>query len=84
MEVSGHFHAPATLTLRERIPGAHWMRGWVGHKAGLDIVEKRKISWPFQELNPGRPARCMSLYRLWIELTVADLRKQMYFKFNVR
>jgi hypothetical protein len=35
----------------------------VGHKAGLDAVE-RKISCPCREWNPGRPIRSPSLYRL--------------------
>jgi hypothetical protein len=36
----------------------------VGPTAGLDIVEKRKISYPYLESNPGRPSRSQSLYRL--------------------
>jgi hypothetical protein len=84
MEVSGQLHAPATLSPRKRIPGAHCIRGWVGHKAGLDTGEDRKISCPFQESNAGPPARSLSLYRLWTEFNVADLRKQKYVKFNVR
>jgi hypothetical protein len=34
------------LTLAERAPSAHWRRGWVGPRAGLDGVEKRKIPYP--------------------------------------
>jgi hypothetical protein len=37
------------FTPRERAPGTHWIRGWVGTRSGLDCVEKRKIS-PLQEL----------------------------------
>jgi hypothetical protein len=50
MEVSGHLHAPAAW---ERNSGTHW----VGPRAGLDTVVKRKILWSDQEPNPGRPAR---------------------------
>jgi hypothetical protein len=31
--------------------------GWARRKAGQDIMEKRKITWPCQDSNPGRPAR---------------------------
>jgi hypothetical protein len=56
MEVNGQFHALATSSPppKERDPGTHWIGGWVGHIACLDIVEyKKKISFPFQETNPG-------------------------------
>jgi hypothetical protein len=36
----------------------------VGPRAGLDAVKKRKIPFPWRELNSGRPARSPSLYRL--------------------
>jgi hypothetical protein len=36
----------------------------VGLRAGLDTVDKRKISYPYQESNPGRLARSPSLSRL--------------------
>jgi len=38
--VSGQQHAPAALYRRER-PGAHFVGGWLGPRAGLD---GRKIS----------------------------------------
>jgi len=58
-EVSGQFHAPAAFTSGVRVPGTHWIGGWVGLRAGLDMEEKRnKIHHcPCQELNPGLPAR---------------------------
>jgi hypothetical protein len=31
------------------------MRGWVGHRAVLDAVVKRKIPSPFRESNPIIP-----------------------------
>jgi len=34
---TGHF------TPRQRTPGAHWTGGWVGPRAVLDTVMKRKI-----------------------------------------
>jgi hypothetical protein len=46
---SGHF------THRERAPGTHWIGGWVGPRAVLDAVVKRKIHCPCQESNPSTP-----------------------------
>jgi hypothetical protein len=41
----------------EGAPGTHYIGGWVGPGAGLDVVEKKEISCPCQESNPDRPAR---------------------------
>jgi hypothetical protein len=30
----------------KRTPGTHWTGGWVGLRAGLDAVEKRKLAVP--------------------------------------
>jgi hypothetical protein len=51
MEVSGQVHATAALP-----PGKdpHWIGGWVGPRAVLDVV-KRKIPSPHQELNLRTP-----------------------------
>jgi hypothetical protein len=64
--VSGQLHAPAALPPGERATGTHWIGGWVGPRAGLDAVEKRKfLTLPGLELRPlCRPARSQSLYRL--------------------
>jgi hypothetical protein len=37
-------------------PGIHWIGGWVGPRAGLNIMEKRKICH-CREPNSGRIAR---------------------------
>jgi hypothetical protein len=34
---------PGSFNPRERAPGTHWIGGWVGPRAGLDTVVKRKI-----------------------------------------
>jgi hypothetical protein len=39
MKVSGHLHAPAALLLGKQPPGMHYMGGWVGPRAGLDVME---------------------------------------------
>jgi hypothetical protein len=66
MEVSGQLHAPAALLPGERSLSIRWIEGWVGPRAGLDDVEKRKFLtvqglelWPL-----GRPAHRQSPYRL--------------------
>jgi hypothetical protein len=51
MEVIGQFHAPA----REIVPGSHWLGGWVGPRAGLHTVSKRKFPSPRRESNPDHP-----------------------------
>jgi hypothetical protein len=47
---------PGRFTPGKRVHGTHWIGGWVSPRAGLDAVEKRKISCPCRESNPGRPA----------------------------
>jgi hypothetical protein len=51
---------------RERVPSTHWIEGWVGSRAGMDDVERRKIltlsGLEVQYL--GQPAHSQSLYQL--------------------
>jgi len=49
---------PTCFTPEVRAPGTHWIRVWVGPRASLDTVAKRKNfhHCPCQELNPGSPA----------------------------
>lgn len=51
MEVSGQPQALATLMLKKE-PAAPTEYGWVGPGVGLDVLQKRKISWPYQDSNP--------------------------------
>jgi hypothetical protein len=46
---------PGHFTPRERAPGTHGIRGWVGPRAVLDMVVKRKIPSPHREWNPRTP-----------------------------
>jgi hypothetical protein len=55
MEVSGQLHAPAALFPRKKVPGTHWIGGWVGPRTGLYEVVKRKIPIPRRESNPDHP-----------------------------
>jgi hypothetical protein len=43
---------PGHFTPREIAPGTHWIGGWVGPRAVLDMVVKRKILSPHWESNP--------------------------------
>jgi hypothetical protein len=56
---------PRPLYPRNRARGTHWIRGWVGPRACLEAVKKRKISCPCRESNPGRPAPSPSLSQLY-------------------
>jgi hypothetical protein len=46
---------PGRFTPRKRAPGTHWIGGWVGPRAVLDVVVKRKIPSHRRESNPRTP-----------------------------
>jgi hypothetical protein len=54
MEVSGQLHAPAALPPGEN-PSTRWIGGWVGPRAVLDTVVKRKIPSSRRESKPRTP-----------------------------
>jgi hypothetical protein len=56
-------HAPVALP-----PGTHWIGSWVGPRAHLDAVAKRRIPCPCRESNPGRPARSL--------VTILDIQNE--------
>jgi hypothetical protein len=43
-------------------PGTHWVGGWVGVRASLDVMKDKSFSC--RESNPGRLSSSPSLYRL--------------------
>jgi hypothetical protein len=43
---------PGRFTPRERASGSHWIGAWLGPRASLDAVVKRKITSPCGESNP--------------------------------
>jgi hypothetical protein len=49
-EVSHQPH-PGYMILGEIALGTHWIEGWVGCRAGMDVLEKRKFSCPCQASN---------------------------------
>ena len=51
MEVNGQPQALATLMLKEE-PPAPTEYSWVGPRVGMDVLQKRKISCPYQDSNP--------------------------------
>jgi hypothetical protein len=46
---------PGRFTPRERAPVTHWIGGWVGSRAVLNAVVRRKIPSPRRESNPRIP-----------------------------
>jgi hypothetical protein len=40
------------FTSTEKVPGTHWIGGWVGARTGLDAAVKKKIPSPRRESNP--------------------------------
>jgi hypothetical protein len=49
LETSDQLHAPAALS-QGKNPGSHWIGGWVGPRDGLDVLEKRIISYPYRDI----------------------------------
>ena len=47
LEWSGLHHD--CLTARERYPSTHGIGGWVGSRVSVDVLEMRKLLFPFQE-----------------------------------
>jgi hypothetical protein len=52
---------PGHFTPREWAPGTNWMEGWVGHRASLDDVEKRRPYWDSNS-DPSVVQSVVSLY----------------------
>jgi hypothetical protein len=46
---------PGRFISRERAPNTHWIGGWVGPRAVLDAVVKRKIPSLRRESKPRTP-----------------------------
>jgi hypothetical protein len=44
---------PGRFKPKERAPGTHWIGGWVGPRAVMYEVVKRKIPSPRRESNPA-------------------------------
>jgi hypothetical protein len=81
MDVSGQLHAPAALPPRERAPGTHWIGGWVGPRAILDAVVKRKIPSPRRESNLRTPIvqPVTQRYTDWAITVLKDQATSIYY-----
>jgi hypothetical protein len=76
---------PCRFTPGVRATGIHWIGGWVGPRAGLDEVEKRKILDPTGTLTPTprfRLARSQSLYRLRYPSSLLPSGSEINFSFG--
>jgi hypothetical protein len=51
MEVHAQLHALVASPC-EKVRSTYHTGGWVSTKANLDILDKRKITCPYQESNP--------------------------------
>jgi hypothetical protein len=64
MEMSGQDSRPGRFTPRKGVPDTHWIGGWVGPRADLDAVVKRKIPSPCRDSNPrSSSSRSTKLWR---------------------
>jgi hypothetical protein len=79
MEVSDQLHAPAPLPPGERTAGTRWVGGWVGPRAYLDAVKKRKSLSPAANRTPAvQPvARRCTDWVVW-PAQVFGIRKTRY------
>jgi hypothetical protein len=59
MEMNGQLHALGPIPPGGRYVGTHWIGRWVGPRAGLDAVAKRKNLAPCRESNLGHPSRSL-------------------------
>jgi hypothetical protein len=71
LDVEWSASRPGHFTREERDPGTHWIGGWMGPKADLDSVAKRKILCPCRELKTDHPA--CSLVTVMTELFVEEI-----------
>jgi hypothetical protein len=53
---------PSRFTPRDKAPGTHWIGGWVGPRASLDVAVKRKIPALTGTRTTTHPARSPALY----------------------
>jgi len=52
MEVEWSATRPGRFIPWERVHGTHWIGGWVGPRAGLDLAAKKEKSLPLPAIDP--------------------------------
>jgi hypothetical protein len=80
---------PGRFTPKERAPGTPWIGGWVGPRAVLDAVVKRKIPGPHRKSKPRTPIvqpvaqkNSLMLDRMSFSNTEADKQDQILILIN--
>jgi hypothetical protein len=48
------------------IPNSYWIGGWVGFRAGLHAMGKRKISCHIWESNPSPACNLVTIQTIWL------------------
>jgi hypothetical protein len=76
---------PGSFTPREKAPGIHWIRGWVGFRAIMDAVVKGIIPSPRRESKPRTPIvqPVAQRYTDWAITVLNQVTKWMYDIFSV-
>jgi hypothetical protein len=67
---------PGRFNLRERARDTHWIGGWVGPRAGMDAVVKKKFPAAAGTGTRDHPARSPALY-YWA-IPALDHREVVY------
>jgi hypothetical protein len=62
---------------REKAAGIHWIGGWVGPRAVLETVVKKKISSPRRETNSRNPILQPVAQRYTTELSLSILKQTL-------
>jgi hypothetical protein len=77
---------PGRFTPKERPPGTHWLGGWVGPRAGLDTVSRRKFPSPRQDSNPDPPIvqSVVSRYTDWAIPALLSSGQDHLYPFKMR
>jgi len=66
---------PGHFTPTGKYPDTPWIWGSLGSRAGLDVPENRKISWPYRVSNSGPSSPYPSCY---INYAAPKVRKRVW------